>query len=355
MRNSVRRFDRGGLASPTRLANGWLRVDGYIARSGLLEYRRADGTMQVEYRPNEEAFREDVLQSFDAVPLTDNHPAGGFLDATNTKAHQVGTVQRPTQDGNKVKASILVTDASVIQSMEAGKTELSCGYLCDLDETPGEFEGKRYDAIQRNVRGNHVALVSAGRAGPEVRVRMDNADAEVIHSRKAMHKIRIDEIEFEASEELAKAYAEALVKHTDALAALSAKVDASASEIKQLNEALAAAPAQVKAQMQARMELESSARKAMGEEAKFDGLDDVSVKRAVVEKVLDIKTDGKVDAYVDACFDLALTRASQVSAIAQARESTSPIHTDSLALSPVESAKAKFLAASRNAHIINKG
>jgi hypothetical protein len=34
--------------------------------------------------------------------------------------------------------------------------------------TPGEFEGKAFDGVMRNILGNHVALVEEGRAGPDV-------------------------------------------------------------------------------------------------------------------------------------------------------------------------------------------
>jgi hypothetical protein len=42
---------------------------------------------------------------------------------------------------------------------------LSAGYELDLDPTPGEYQGRRYDAVQRNIRINHVAAVPLGRAG----------------------------------------------------------------------------------------------------------------------------------------------------------------------------------------------
>ena len=46
----------------------------------------------------------------------------------------------------------------------AGLKELSLGYNLDLDETPGEWEGQPYDAVQRNIVINHLALVLE--AGP---------------------------------------------------------------------------------------------------------------------------------------------------------------------------------------------
>ena len=50
------------------------------------------------------------------------------------------------------------------------KCELSCGYYYDPDMTPGNWRGMQYDGVMRNLRGNHVALVEAGRAGPDVQV-----------------------------------------------------------------------------------------------------------------------------------------------------------------------------------------
>lgn len=44
------------------------------------------------------------------------------------------------------------------------------GYFCDYELTPGTFNGIHYDAVQRNIRGNHIALVEEGRMGSDVRV-----------------------------------------------------------------------------------------------------------------------------------------------------------------------------------------
>jgi 8-oxo-dGTP pyrophosphatase MutT (NUDIX family) len=58
-----------------------------------------------------------------------------------------------------------------IDLVESGRQrELSCGYHYDPDMTPGTFEGEEYDGVMRNIRGNHVAIVEEGRAGPDVLV-----------------------------------------------------------------------------------------------------------------------------------------------------------------------------------------
>ncbi|MCX7015414.1 MAG: alpha/beta hydrolase fold domain-containing protein, partial [Candidatus Sumerlaeota bacterium] len=58
------------------------------------------------------------------------------------------------------------------KAIEAGKTALSCGYTCDLEHTPGNWMGIKYDAIQRNIRYNHMAVVKAGRAGDAAKLHM---------------------------------------------------------------------------------------------------------------------------------------------------------------------------------------
>lgn len=60
------------------------------------------------------------------------------------------------------------------------REECSCGYHCDLDPTPGVTPGgERFDAIQKNIRYNHLALGPGGgwgRGGSTVRLRLDAGD-----------------------------------------------------------------------------------------------------------------------------------------------------------------------------------
>lgn len=56
------------------------------------------------------------------------------------------------------------------------KKQLSCAYSYDPIMEPGVFEGMPFDGIMTNLKGNHLALVEEGRAGPDVVVgdSMDN-------------------------------------------------------------------------------------------------------------------------------------------------------------------------------------
>ena len=65
--------------------------------------------------------------------------------------------------------SLVIWSQDAIDDIESGeKKELSCAYRYEPDMTPGKYEGQPYDGVMRNIRGNHVALVATGRAGPDV-------------------------------------------------------------------------------------------------------------------------------------------------------------------------------------------
>jgi len=75
--------------------------------------------------------------------------------------------------------SLNIWDGEAITAIETGEQrQLSGGYHYDPDMTPGMWNGTAYDGVMRNIRGNHVALVKAGRAGADVMV-MDEAMRDV--------------------------------------------------------------------------------------------------------------------------------------------------------------------------------
>jgi len=160
-----------------------------LTRSGIFVYRDAQGKTIRELRPPEEVMHPDSLASFGLMPVTNDHPSE-LLTADNAKEYQVGTVSESVvAEGDKVRAALMITDAQAIEALDAGKSELSCGYTADVVQESGVWQGQPYDAKQINIRGNHVALVDAGRAGPACSVRMDAAGA--------AQEIPMDEIKVE--------------------------------------------------------------------------------------------------------------------------------------------------------------
>ena len=309
VRVGVPRFDLSELSKPVKRDNGWLEVEGYIGRSGLLTYRKDDGSPWVEYRPPEEAFNPETLRSFRLVPLTNGHPktASGLLDAGTAAGHQVGSVEQPTPDGDKLRARMLVTDASTIEDMENGNArQLSCGYMADVDPTPGEINGQHYDAIQRNVRGNHVALVPVGRAGADCSVRMDSLTAVLEPSVTAAPpasgnavKVKIDGVEYEVPNAVARMFA-------NQIARLEARTDAAEDKAKRLAAELTTVPEKIRAGIEARAKLERDARSVLGEGAKLDSLSDLEIKRRVVSYANHTDVSDKSADYLQGAFESAV-------------------------------------------------
>lgn len=171
------RIDRAPLnrSRVTRTDQGYLRVPAHLTTVGVFPYSDpATGKQRLELRLPEDVFHADSLRSYQSAPVTDDHPPS-MLNAENTRSHEVGhVVGDARRDGELVAADLMIRDAATIAKVEAGKREISNGYRVRLEETPGVHpQYGRYDAIQRDIRVNHVAIVDIGRAGPEACIRMD--------------------------------------------------------------------------------------------------------------------------------------------------------------------------------------
>lgn len=164
------------VAGTRRRDDGYLVADARIARTGVQVYLGSEvgkpdmATVRV-YRPGAEVFAADTLRSAAHRPVTNDHPAE-LVSADNWKQHAVGqTGDEITGEGIFIRVPLMVSDGETIKLIEDGKRELSAGYTCDLDWTAGETPtGEAYDAVQRNIRINHVAIVGRGRAGSQVRI-----------------------------------------------------------------------------------------------------------------------------------------------------------------------------------------
>jgi uncharacterized protein len=321
------------LDKATKLDNGWLRLDAVIGRVGVLEYTRPDGSTFREYRPAEEVFHADSLASFDLVPATNEHPPSR-LDATNAKAYAIGTVGNVRQDGDLIRAEVLVIDAQAIRDIESGKRQLSPGYQVRPDPTPGEFGGQRYDAVQRGIRGNHVALVDRGRQGPEVGLRMDSGDAfaSTLRQDSQTMKIKLGDREYDVTEvkaALAQAEAQPAPQPAPAANPVSApapapiavgsaaapRQDADAAALRAerdaLKERLDRMESESKARFGERVQLYANASRICGADYRSDGKDDLQVMADVVLAVDPgakpaLEANAKSEGYIKARYDMAL-------------------------------------------------
>lgn len=171
------RIDKGGRITSKVDENGYLRIDGVVAHVGILEYMDDDGTVIREFVPEETLFDEESLKSLAGAPVTLQHPPV-MVTPSNYKEYSQGSVNgMPKRDGDNLVASMLVIGNEALHAVEyEGVSELSPGYSVDLDETPGEWQGQKYDRVQRNRRYNHQAIVDAARGGSVCSLRFDGAN-----------------------------------------------------------------------------------------------------------------------------------------------------------------------------------
>jgi hypothetical protein len=169
----------GGLRPARRMDDGRIVVDAYLTRTGVFRYTNKDGSTRLELRHHEDVFDPESMRSFANLPVTNRHPPG-LINARTARKYVVGASgDSVSREGENMRGTLAVFDAETVAEMDAGElVEVSNGYSCRLDRTPGvdPIYGE-YHVRQRDIRGNHVALVPQGRAGTS-RVRMDAEDAD---------------------------------------------------------------------------------------------------------------------------------------------------------------------------------
>ena len=302
---SVIRYDRAEVKA-RRNEDGFIHDTPVLTRTGVFVYRNPDGSERREYRPPDEVFADGSLKAYKGIPITNGHP--GKVTSSNAQNHTIGAVLgEARQDGDNLVAEIVIHNPAAIN---AGNKELSVGYELDLEETAGITpNGERYDAIQRNIRPNHLAIVSKGRAG-NARLNMDGNEAVINDKDETMSKIRLDNgIEYDAAPEVIQAFNqlkqdEAAAKTKQAQA--EARADGAEADLKALQDKQPQIQQDAMQAARERVELKAVA-KTHGVAFNADTAAR-EIKVAVIKAIRGdaLVLDGKTDDYVAAAFDMAL-------------------------------------------------
>jgi uncharacterized protein len=331
------------LVEPFKLTSeGYLKGRAVITNVGVFPYRMADGSIFYELRPPEEVFGIESLNSFKSLPFTNEHPSEK-VTVDNIKKYQKGYCgDNIITDEYHMSNTITITDQDTIGEAQAGKRGISNGYTCDVEETPGVWMGVHYDGIQRNIRGNHVALVERGRAGDAARIRMDSMDSNLGiqeieeqkqnkgESQMALKKIKIDGVEYEAEADVIKAYtaskekADELSNTVESLKKDITKLEGerdqykdeaekSQKELKEkqdsnLDEEM------IEEAVQSRLVVLDAARRA-GVEVETKDFNEVNLKKEIIAKLFPnskTKIDEASEDYVNARFDVALEHLDEI-------------------------------------------
>lgn len=327
---------------------GYLVGRAAVTNIGVFPYTQPGGSVRLELRLPEEVFASTSLDTLKLKPVTNDHPKVK-VNASNAKKFTIGSVgQNISTDPYRVYADLTITDQEAVDQIQGqGKIALSCGYDCDLEFTPGIWMGQKYDAIQRNIKYNHLALVKRGRAGEDAVLRLDSADAVCDSSTKEsdtpktekstmMKKVTIDGVEYEAEAKVIEILhstttridsleSELTTAHKDS-ATLEAERDTLKDRVTQLeaesktrNDSY---PADLEKAVQARIALVTVAQK-VGAEFKTDSAES-DIQVAVIKKAFPAASlEGKSAEYISARFDSAVELLEKMTNEDSAREAQS--------------------------------
>jgi len=320
--------------------NGYLVVKCIFARTGIQERYGAEinedfeaTKLYKEYRSPDEVFKPEVIEAFKNIVITNDHP-NELLNSKNTKFYAIGFVSSPVRvvDDSYLECEITIYDDSTIEDIQAGKMELSAGYLYNLEVV----ENPNYDYIQTDIKPNHIAIVKAGRCGSKCSLAIDNKPN--LNEGKCMKKVVfkimlpdgtekiVSEVEVE-NEELAKnlqGVADSLFEATktakatdeDEIKAKDDEIEALKTELKTKDETIDKLQAEKDIIKPKGVATDSKVVLAMATDlasvmmvAKDSGIecvgkDSLSIKKEVIARYQpDLDLNGKSDEYIGYAFD----------------------------------------------------
>ena len=179
--------------------NGYLRVPGRVARTGVQQYLafelgltdRPPNSIVNVYRPPEEVFSPASLTSYDNTDVTVEHP-DDLVDSTTFKQVSVGhaiSQGRPDEDDDSyVVVDYLIKDQEAIDSINRGKAELSAGYTSEYVHRPASrLMAPRMSSCKRTspsttprfvtglaLAASHDCLTKTTEKNPMPKVTLDN-------------------------------------------------------------------------------------------------------------------------------------------------------------------------------------
>jgi hypothetical protein len=276
------------------------------------------------------------MASLSGLPITNNHP-DTLISPENVSDFIVGSASTtpkrifaPVQGDSEeyVQQRLTIWDEDVIELIQnKEKTQLSLGYSCELDFTPGTYKGENYDAIQKNIRVNHGSLVQRGRAGPSCRVMMDGVETVVncdgitelenINERKepVVKNFTFDGKSFEVEDSvhsLLTSFVGKLGEGENLAGAKQKEIDKVTAICDDLKSQLTvqvdtADASKFKEAVKLRVALEAQGTTVLGDSVNLDSLSDREIKEKCIVKLRPaFNADGKSDEYIDARFDVAV-------------------------------------------------
>lgn len=315
-------FDRVPAENLRLTDDGYLVGEAKVSRTGIQEYLASEMGLEDGdpnrlirvYRPEDEVFQQDAMKSYAYRPVTVDHPPE-MVNADNWRQYSRGqTGAEVARDGETIRVPMVLMDKQAIQEWEDGKRELSMGYTSEIEFSDGVTpDGKKYDAIQRNMKMNHLALVARARGGSQLRLGDDDKGASKMTD--TLRKVNVDGFSVETTDAGAQAIerlqkqldehqsklSDAEQSHKDALAAKDKEIAAKDAEIDDLKKKVMS-DEDIDNEVRARADLIGKAKTV--NDADYSGKSAADIRKAcVVAKLGDKAIEGKSEAYIEARFD----------------------------------------------------
>lgn len=167
-----------------------------IARVGVFPYLKMDGSIDMEAKLPQELLSDTTVESANNKAITNDHPKELVTSSNSEKYLKGFTADNAHVQNNTLRVDMTITDGDLINAINNGKQELSIGFQTDVVPAKGEYQGTAYDAVQKNIQINHVAVVKRGRAGHNVRITGDSAEMIIDKDKKGnsmeLTKVRLD-------------------------------------------------------------------------------------------------------------------------------------------------------------------
>ncbi len=283
-----------------------------IARVGIMEYRAKEcGAIFADRDPDsivkimtteQELFDAASLDSYRSAPITVGHPEE---DVTTENAKELikGVLEgTPVRDGDLLVGTLVLNDADAISLVRTNTNQLSSGHTCVLKLAD---EDKEWDAEKTQIRANHIAIVSRGRAG--VAEIADEAPDEIIEETEVPVEAEV-KVEAEVpKEEPLDDPASANISVGDAaltktIEELTARLEDAESKLKEAVKKVT--PEALDAAVEKRMDFIKEAETLATVDTK--GKTEMEIKRAIVEKVKAMSLKDKSDEYVEVRYQILL-------------------------------------------------
>ena len=314
-------FDDLKTTGKTRITkDGYLVAVAKVARTGVQDYLGSELGIDKEIvrvmRPETEVFAKDSLASYSGKPMTNDHPSEP-VTAETWKRDAIGAIgEEVMRDGDYIRVPLIMMDAAAIEDYKAGKRELSMGYEADIEFV----DHADYDAIQKNIRINHIALVDKGRAGGskigDAGGQKTNGQSQKTEVKTMTKKVKFGDVTIEVSEQAAEAIEALTEQLKQAKEEAQASADAKDKELAEKDGEIeklkgnSMTADKLDAAIAERVAIIADAKKIA--DLDYSKKSPNEIRRAAVAAVIgDDKLKDKSDAYVEARFDVLLDAASK--------------------------------------------